>query len=322
MSEKRILITGATGFIGSNILRFGLEKKEATFFAVVRKNTKNLWRIKDLIDSHSVNIIELDLTDIASVNEMMKQIKPDVVFHCATYGMFLDKEKDFNSMIEINIKSLISLINFAFENKVKTFINTGSTSEYGIKTKPMKENMSLEPVNMYGATKAAGTIIASQIARTLKFNLVTLRLSSPFGPYEDKRRLIPSLILSVLDKKNPSLSSPYSVRDFIYVKDVANAFFKASEKNDLKPGDIFNIGRGKQKSVKDIVKIVEKVSKTRIEPEWGRVISKQQEPKVWRTDNRKAINSLSWKPFYTLFNGLKETFDWFKINKNFYTKGD
>jgi Nucleoside-diphosphate-sugar epimerases len=132
MSEKRILITGATGFIGSNILRFGLEKKEATFFAVVRKNTKNLWRIKDLIDSHSVNIIELDLTDIASVNEMMKQIKPDVVFHCATYGMFLDKEKDFNSMIEINIKSLISLINSAFENKVKTFINTGSTSEYGI----------------------------------------------------------------------------------------------------------------------------------------------------------------------------------------------
>ena len=103
-------------------------------------------------------------------------------------------------------------------------VNTGSSSEYGIKNSAMKESSLLEPVTEYGVSKAAATLFCQSYAVTENLPIVTLRLFSPYGRYEQKSRLVPSVILAALQKINPKISSRQFVRDFIFIDDVLDAY--------------------------------------------------------------------------------------------------
>ena len=123
------------------------------------------------------------------------------------------------------------------------FINTSSSSGYGEKFEPMREDMKVEPNNMYGASKAAGTILCSTYARTNKIPLVTLRLFSPYGYYDTKTRLVRTVISSCLLGKEIKLSQKNSKRDFIFIDDVVEAYLASSNLVNSY-GEIFNIGSG------------------------------------------------------------------------------
>jgi len=309
MRNKKVLITGATGFIGANLARYFLEKGDEVF--VFTRRTSNKWRISDMLGN--ISDYSVDLKDAANLEKIIKKIKPQIVIHTAVYGGY-SFQNDTAKTIETNFTGTVNLINALKGANIELFINTGSSSEYGVKPKSMKETDLLEPLSGYGVTKAAADLYCYAIAKEENMPVVTLRLFSPYGYYEEKNRLVSSMILSCLKVENPKLSSPDSVRDFIFIEDVVSAYEKViGNKNKVK-GEVFNIGSGKQHTVGEIAGDIVKLTGNKVKLEWGKVANSMQEPKCWQADISRAKRLLNWEPEYSLWQGLEKDINWFKRN--------
>ncbi len=313
MKDAKFLITGATGFVGACLTRFLASKNKKVNILV--RNKKLNWRLNDI--ASKLTIFESDLTN-PSLSKVINRIKPDVIFHLAAYGT-LPHQVDVNQMININIRGTLNLINAVKKHKFKLFINSGSSSEYGVKPQPMQESDLSLPINDYGITKSAATMFCVKTAQTEKLPIITFRLFSPYGYFEEKNRLIPSAILSILNRKAVKLTSSDSVRDFIFIDDVINAYMKAIEIESA-PGEIFNIGSGKETTIGKIIKIISNEVDYKVKINWGAVQKqkRQVEPQHWQANIIKAKRILGWQPQNDLYTGLTKTFDWFKNNKNLY----
>ncbi len=309
MKNKKVLITGATGFIGSNLARYFLEK--GSEISVFTRRTSDKWRIMTI--SENISDYSVNLKDAANLEKIIKKIKPQIVIHSAVYGGYSFQD-DTAKTIEANFTGTVNLINALKGAEIELFINTGSSSEYGIKPKPMKEMDLLEPFSVYGVTKAAADLYCHAIAKEENMPVVTLRLFSPYGYYEEKNRLVSSVILSCLKSRNPKLSSPDSVRDFIFIEDVISAYKKVIDNKDRFKCEVFNIGSGKQHTVEDVVKNIVKLTGSKVKPEWGKIVSPRHEPECWQADISKARRLLSWEPVFGLRQGLEKNINWFKKN--------
>jgi len=310
---NNILITGATGFIGSNLTQH-LSLKGNAIHILVRKKELH-WRLKNY--QSKLHIYECDLLS-PSLKEIINKIHPEYIFHCASYGT-VDQDNNNNKIIDINIKGTLNLLEALKKTSFKLFVNTGSSSEYGTKNEPMTEQMMLDPNNVYGVSKTAATLLCQQVAKKEKLPIITLRLFSPYGYFEEKSRLIPSVILQSLENHEISLSSPTNVRDFIFIDDIISAY-TACMTTPITPGEIFNIGSGQQHSVQEVVTTILQITKSASKPHWGKIPPqlRQQEPIIWKADIFKAKSLLQWKPQYSLHEGLKKTIAWFSTNKNLY----
>lgn len=305
---RKVLITGSTGFIGANLVRRFLKIGAEVY--ILTRTTSNKWRINDVLKD--VNEYCVDLLDYEKLELIILDIKPEIIFHTAIYGGYLF-QKDIKQIIESNFIGTVNLVNACKKGDFELFVNTGSSSEYGIKSKSMTEEDILEPVNDYGVSKAAGTLYCQAVARREKIPIVTLRLFSPYGYYEEPTRLIPSVVISCLKGRNPEVSSPNSVRDFIFIEDVIDAYMKVIETSNI-GGEIFNIGYGRQQSVGEVVNKIVELTANNVRPEWGGVPKWAIEPNVWQADIAKAKDVLKWEPKYSLEEGLAKTVKWFMEN--------
>jgi nucleoside-diphosphate-sugar epimerase len=317
LNGKKILITGATGFVGANLVRMVL-KQGSEVYIITRKESDK-WRIDDVLcDIAEYNTdFNINLLDCDKLKRIIRRIRPDIIYHTATYGG-RPGQKDAIKIVQTNLVGTINLIKACQKFGFDLFVNTGSSSEYGIKEGAMQEGDLLEPVNDYGVSKSAATQYCRAVARNEGLPIVTLRLFSPYGSYEESTRLIPSVILSCLRRMKPKISSPDFVRDFIYIQDVLDAYAKLSEIPNL-GGEVFNIGSGKQCTVGDVANMIIKLSGCRMELETGMPQGWPSEPKKWEADISKANDILGWKPKYSLENGLAETIRWFEKNITIYS---
>ena len=220
-------------------------------------------------------------------------------------------------IFDTNIYGTTNLLEVCCNLGFKYFINTGSSSEYGIKNNQMKETDSLEPINFYGASKTTSTFVSKIYSLKYKLPIVTIRPFSPYGYYEEKIRFLPTLIINVLLNKEIKFSNSNYVRDFIFVEDLINAYLYFIKGNKFY-GDIFNIGSGNQTKLGEIVNKMEKIIEKKILVKWLSTESNQFEPSKWQADIRKAKKNLSWKPKTSLDDGLKKSLEWFKNNLDLY----
>lgn len=310
---NKYLITGATGFIGANIARFLVSKGENV--SIITRNKRLNWRLSDI--SSEIKIYKSDILN-PSLSRIIDKIRPDYIIHMAAYGVMAD-ELDPIKMANINIKGTINLVNSLKENKFKLLINIGSAVEYGVKNHKITEEDLLEPINDYGVTKAGTTLFCQKEGIKNNLPIITLRLFTPFGYYENRSRLIPSVILSAINNEPIRVSVPISVRDFIFIEDILDAI-EHSVKRKTRPGEIVNIGSGDQHSVEEVVTTVMKLSKSISRVEWGAVKKQTRfiEPKKLEADISKAFRVLNWKPKYTFEKGLDKTIKWFRKNQNLY----
>jgi len=312
--KDNFLVTGATGFIGANIV-IELVRQGHNVSVIVRNKELN-WRLADI--SQNINIYEYDIQD-PKIQEAVSKIKPDYIFHLAAYGG-LPSEDNIDKMVDVNIKGTANLLSAAKKNPFKLFINTSSCVEYGIKNLAMKESDVLEPINNYGVIKSAVTLYCQKEAIRNNLPLVNLRLFTPFGYFENKDRLIPSVVLSAIKNDPIKVSSPKSVRDFIFIEDVVDAYLHAI-KMPFSKGEIFNIGTGQQHTIEEIIDMCLKLSNSSSRVFWGTVEKQSRfiEPKTWKADISKTKKILKWEPKSSIESGLKKTIDWFRENKNLYS---
>lgn len=308
------LLTGATGFIGANLVRRLVEKREHV--SIITRSEKLNWRLQEITAELDIHVC--DLLNLPLLEKNIAKIRPTVIFHLAAYGA-MPSESQTEKMIDINLKGTLNLINASRKYGFKLFVNTGSSSEYGVKTKAMKESDLLEPVNDYGVTKAATTLFCQKMSRLEKLSIVTLRLFSPYGYYEDPQRFIPYVVSHSLINKPLELSHPNYVRDFVFIEDVVDAYLKAVD-TSFSFGAIVNIGSAKQTALRDVVELVVNLTRSNSEIRWhakpGQ--NRQVEPKNWRADITEAQKLLDWKPRHTFEYGLKKTILWTKKNLYYY----
>jgi len=309
---EKVFITGATGFIGSNLARRCLERGGEVF--INTRKTSDTWRIRDILPE--VNVVPADISEYQKLRDALRKIHPDVIFHTAVYGGSAD-QKITEKIIETNINGTVNLVRSCRDVGVSLIVNTGSSSEYGIKNSAMNESALLEPVTEYGVSKAAATLFCQSFAAAYNLPIVTLRLFSPYGRYEQKSRLVPSVILAALQRINPKISSPGFVRDFVYIDDVLDAYESAISLRNPS-GKIFNIGSGQQHSVGEVVDGIIRILGNEVAYETGTPQAWKNEPAVWQADIHKAKSELGWKPEYSLERGLAATVDWFKVHKGLY----
>ncbi|HVT00826.1 MAG TPA: NAD-dependent epimerase/dehydratase family protein [Patescibacteria group bacterium] len=309
MNRQIALVTGANGFIGSNLVKKLIHKNYEVH--VIIKKESSIKRIQEFRNQIKIHIN--DLTNEDTLRILSKKINPTVIFHLATYENYRDQDK-INEMINTNIIGTKNLLLATKDIEYNCFINTGSSSEYGVKNMPMKETDTISPISFYAATKASATHIASSFAKQYSKNVITFRLFSVYGPGENNDRFIPNIVTSLKNDLPVFLTKGTVRHDFIYVDDVVDAYLKAA-KLKHKPGDIYNIGTGRQYTNEQVLKTLEKVARKKIS-----VVKKTFTPRLWDTNfwvanNLKAKNKLGWKPKTNLEDGLKKTYTHFvKIN--------
>lgn len=309
--KKKYLITGATGFVGSNIVRTLVKKGEDV--SIISRSKSANWRIKDL--ENYLNIYECDILS-PKLLDVVRTAKPDYIFHLASYGV-LSNQKKLSEINKVNLKGTENLISCLKRISFRMLINTGTFFEYGGSVGKISESHSIRPVNDYAKSKAEATMLATQEAIKNDLPIITLRLFSPYGYFEDRNRLIPSTILSSLRDAKIKVSSPSYVRDFVFIEDLVRAYITCTEVL-LKPGEIINIGSGHQHSIKEVVDTVLKLTKSESEVEWGSVGQKIQEPGSWEANISKARKLIGWRPQNNFEQGLRKNISWFKKNLDLY----
>ncbi|MGL5149700.1 MAG: NAD-dependent epimerase/dehydratase family protein [Clostridium sp.] len=310
---KKYLLTGATGFLGSNLTRALLMEGHEVHI-IVKPSSNNIWRIKDIKDKLILH--PLDLTDFKGIITLINKGNFNVIVNMATYGGFHYEEAE-EAIINTNLLSTWNIVSSLKNSNIDMFINTGSSSEYGEKLTQMSEEMALNPNNLYGASKASSTLLCSSYAKINKIPMCTLRLFSPYGFFDSPSRLIPTVIINTLKDKSIYISSPNGERDFIFINDVIDAYKKAELlKNTY--GEVFNIGYGASHKVFEIIEEINKLLPLRSKVIYKNNKSRQYEPIKWEADVSKSYSKLLWTPKTSLSLGLEKTITWFINNLNYY----
>jgi len=314
LPTKTFLLTGATGFIGSCLLR-RLVAEGVTPHIIIRKGSR-LWRIKDLLPRVKCHLV--DMMDAKAVQAAVRRIRPDIVYHLAANGAYSSQD-DPDRMVATNILGGWNLLRAASTVKSELFVNTGTSSEYGFKIKPMKESDVLQPASYYAATKCAMTWLCAQAARQGHLATVTLRPFSVYGPYEEPSRLVPKLMEAFYQGKTIDMVHPKTARDFVYIDDLLEAYLniEALKKN---AGEVFNMSTGKQGTVKEIVKIMQKVTGRSTDVRWGAMPARSWDTVHWVGDMTKAKVQLKWSARTSLPEGLRKMWDWYCKNHQIYLK--
>lgn len=302
---RRVVVTGGTGFVGANLVRRLVADGYQTHLLV--RPEFSSWRIDPIRDQISIH--EVRLSDAERVTSTLKTIAPAWLFHLAADGAY-SWQTDENRMYETNVVGTKSLLAAALDSGVETFVNTGSSSEYGRQDHAPAETEQGEAETTYGRTKAIATATCFYAAHMYAIRLCTLRLYSAYGPFEDPRRLLPSLIVHGRRGVFPPLVDPQTARDFVHVDDVVSAYLSAVQHQGTAPGAIYNVGTGVQTTIGEVVDVARRVLNIPGEPQWGSMAPRIWDTDTWVSDPRKIRAELGWKPRYTFEAGFRQTAAW------------
>jgi len=175
----------------------------------------------------------------------------------------------------------------------------------------------VEPNSHYAVTKASASLFCRYTAQSRNVRLYTLRLYSVYGPYEEPKRLMPTLIRLGLEGKLPPLVNQETARDYVYIDDVADAYLLAATRSIQEPGAIYNIGSGVQTFLREVVHVARQELGIVVEPEWGTMPQRIWDTNTWVADIQKSSDELGWRPQFTFQQGFRKMVQWFSDNTEF-----
>ncbi len=315
METLKILITGVSGFIGSNIARKLLNENHEIYG--VSRNCDTNWRLNDI--KKELIYIPTDITVYKDLQDSMQSIKPDGIIHCAQYGAY-PYETGISDAYNINLTGLFNILEFSSRLSASWLINLGTSFEYSGSSHKLSERTRTKPTSYYGVFKSAASNLLTLYSGIKEIKLATLRIFQSYGPYEARGRLAPYVVYNLLENKSIKLNNPHLRRDFVYVKDVASAVEKTIRAVDKFHGhEIFNIGSGKSSSIKDFVQAGKKVLNSGSEIIFGNSVAKPEDSVGQLVaDNTKAMNILGWNPEYDLGKGIDDFSGWLKERIDYY----
>jgi len=307
---NKVLITGAAGFIGSQLTQRLIQ--EGFEVGIIKRVNSDTWRIKDLLDK--IVAYDVDLRDTQDISKAVSHFRPDVIFHLATYYAVEHKPQEIPLMIDTNVLGTVNLLEASKDAMVKLFVNTSSCFVYRESENKLREEDDLSPLNLYALTKLQAEQACSFYAENYDLKAITFRLFPPYGPADHEGRLIPYVIKSLLDGERLKMTTGKQRWDFVYVDDIVDAYFKLLSVSEFpQKHEIFNIGTGNAVSVREVVSRIKEIIGSELEPEWRAIPHRKNE--VWFTcaDISKTETFLKWQPkMQILEEGVEFTVEWYK----------
>lgn len=323
LKNKKVLVTGADGFIGSHLVE-KLLKDGAIVKALVCYNSQGSWGLlEDVPDIKSFKNLEVlagDINDPYFCIGLMENI--EIVFHLAAliaipYSYIAPK-----SFFETNVLGTINLLEGARLSKVKRFIHVSTSEVYGTaKFTPINEAHPLQPQSPYSASKIGAESAAMSYYLSFSLPVTVVRPFNNFGPRQSARAIIPTIISALLspDIKEVKLGSLKPIRDYIFVEDTAEALIMCSLSSKT-IGEVLNVGIGKGYAIGEIYNLISSLmgikKKVVLDKERIRPIKSE----VWELvcNNKKIKEMTNWKPKTDFKIDLKKTIDWIKENSGKY----
>nr|WBU15342.1 dTDP-glucose 4,6-dehydratase 2 [uncultured bacterium] len=307
----RIFVTGATGFIGANLVR-RLVTEGHQVHAVIRPDS-DLWRLRDLLDRITLHWV--DLLDSGGLRHVARAVQPEVIFHLAMTGGHPRGALDRIRAVQVGVIGTLALLEAALETGAVRFVHVGSSLEYGRVARAMRESDPLRPVTDKGLAKSLASQLVKFYARKHGVSAVIVRPFSVYGPWESPQRFIPTLLRAAITGEEIRLTPPGYRHDFIFVDDVVEGCLRAASAR-TRPGEAFNLGTGVQWTNEEVVTLAEEVSGRKIRVIPGAYPPGPADARCWVADIRKACRRLGWLPEWSLAAGLGRTLDWLRSYLN------
>ncbi|MFJ8257655.1 NAD-dependent 4,6-dehydratase LegB [Peribacillus asahii] len=323
MSENKILITGADGFIGSHLTE-SLVRQGYDVRAFVYYNSFNSWGWLDSSSEEikkNLDVFSGDIRDPYGVKEAMKGC--DTVLHLASLIAIPYSYHSPDTYVDTNIKGTLNVLQAARELGVSKVVHTSTSEVYGTaQYVPINEDHPLQGQSPYSASKIGADQMALSFYRSFETPVAVIRPFNTYGPRQSARAVIPTIITQLASgKERIKLGALSPTRDFNYVKDTVSGFISIMN-SEKAIGEVINIGSNYEISIGDTAKAIAEVMGKNIEIETDEIRLRPEKSEVERlwADNRKAKELLGWEPSYGgiegFKRGLKETAEWFTNSAN------
>lgn len=318
---KKVLVTGADGFIGSHMVE-ELVRKGYSVRAFSYYNSFNTWGWLDTLAPEILSQIEVVCGDIRDPYGVKKAIEGvDMVFHLAALIAIPFSYHSPDAYVDTNIKGTLNVLQAAKELNVERVLITSTSEVYGTaKYVPIDENHPFQGQSPYSATKIGADRLAESFYRSFDLPVSIVRPFNTFGPRQSARAVIPTIITQLLGGRQQiklGLLSP--TRDFNYVKDTVSAYIAIAE-SDRTIGQEINIATGKEISIGDMAKVIiaQLNPKAEIICEEERLRPENSEVNRLLGSNQKLKELTEWKQKYSFVDGIQETIKWFEQNLDKY----
>lgn len=305
MKEKtRILITGSSGFIGTNLL-ISLESQNYDIAVLDRSINVNF---------KNCTYYNGDICDYSFVEKTILNFQPNKVFHLAGYKNRSSNIEEVSSSLNINLMGTLNLYKALTKvTTVKSIITLGTTDEYGIHNLSFNESLIEYPISPYGFSKFCGTKLAQFFNRCFDLPIVILRPTIAYGPFQANDMFIPSLINSLILNRDFEMTEGNQLRDFIYISDLIEAMLLISENQNCN-GEIFNIGYGESLKLKNVAYIIASDLNKEHLLKIGSIPYRKNEVMKYVTCIKKINKKTGWIPKIDFKKGIELTIKYYTNN--------
>jgi NAD dependent epimerase/dehydratase len=300
IAQKKVLVTGAGGFIGSHLIE-ALLQMNCEVKAFIHYNSFGRWGWLDYFPKSLMKYVEVFTGDIRDPNGMTEAMKGNSIV--------------FDVYVDTNVRGTLNVLQSARNLEIEKVVHTSTSEVYGTaQFVPITEEHPVNPQSPYAATKAGADFLALTFYRSFNTPVAVVRPFNTYGPRQSARAIIPTIITQILSgQKKITLGSLSPTRDLSFVKDTVRGFIKAGE-SDLANGEVINLGSNYEISIGDLAYKIAGILDQEITIETADVRKRPGKSEVERlwASGAKASNILNWEPIYSLDQGLAETIDWFR----------
>ena len=309
LAGARVLVTGATGFIGSHLCRRLLEggaQIHALTSTVSSVYPVRLVDIKDRITLYGGN-----LNDSGAMDSVVEQADPTIVFHLGAYTHVGKSWDRIDECIQTNVHGSVNLLQALARSRYQRFVYTSTSEVYGDVAVPFREDAVVDPLSPYAVSKYAGERFCHVLQRGQSWPIVVVRPFNAYGPAQSPDRIVPEIIVKAIRRERLAMTEGRQTREFNYVEDLVDGFIRAATVADIE-GEVFNIGGGEEISMRNLAKTILELMGDPITPEFGALPNRPTEIWSMRSDVTKATDRLRLMPARPLREGLEKTISWYR----------
>jgi UDP-glucose 4-epimerase len=295
IAAHRVLVTGASGFLGTH-LRRRLRASGAEVHGVSRRTPSG--------DAEAISWECADLTDEAAVRSILQRVRPDIVFHLSGHGGGAPDLHNVLPTFRSDLMTTVNVLTFATELRVSRIVLAASLEE------PSPQDADVPPASPYAAAKWSSSMYSRMFHLLYGTPVATVRPFMTYGPGQQPHKLVPYVILSLLQSEAPKLSSGQRGVDWIYVEDVIDGMLAAALAPGVE-GVCFDLGSGELVSIKHVVQVLVRLVGNGVQPQFGALPDRPAE-RVRAASLTEPAAALGWLPHTRLEEGLRRTVDWYR----------
>ena len=309
LSGSRVLVTGASGFIGSHLTRRLLDAGAEVHALTSVVSSVYPTRLVDVRDR--INLHEASLTDRGALEAVAALVKPAYVFHLGAYTHVGKSWQRVDECIQVNVQGTVNLLMALAPHGYTRFINTGTSEIYGDIEVPFREDNQPHPISPYSVSKYAAEEYCRLFAEAHGWPIVRVRPFNAYGPAQSPDRVIPEIITRAMRGEPLRMTQGRQTREFNYVADLADGFIQVASTPGI-DGELVNLGCGVDVSMRDLATKILELMGDPIKAEFGAIPDRPTE--IWKMhcDPTKAREVVGYEAKTSLDDGLAQTIEWYR----------